>query len=76
MRAIMRVLSELLALFVDDGSLALGVIAWTLGVAVCLHVHFLNPAFEAILLAAGIAALMAENVFRTASAHVARADKR
>ena len=43
MSAIKTVLSELLALFVDDGSLVLAVIAWTLGGAICLRAHLLDP---------------------------------
>jgi hypothetical protein len=69
MRVITPVLSELLALFVDDGSLALAVLAWAVGGAVCLHAHLLSPAPEAVLLAVGIAALLAENIGRTASAY-------
>ena len=69
MRAILAVLTELLALFVDDGSLVLAVIAWVIGGAICLRAHLLNPASGAVLLAVGIAALLAENIGRAASAH-------
>jgi hypothetical protein len=69
MSAIKTALSELLALFVDDGSLVLAVILWTLGGAICLRVHLLDPLSEAVLLAVGIAMLLAENVGRTARAH-------
>jgi hypothetical protein len=69
MSAIRTVLSELLALFVDDGSLVLAVIAWAVVGAICLRGHLLDPASAAVLLAVGIAVLLAENVGRTASAH-------
>lgn len=64
----MTVISKLLALFVDDGSLALAVIAWAIGGGICLRGHLLDPTSEAVLLAVGIAALLVENVGRTASA--------
>jgi hypothetical protein len=76
MSAIKTVLSELLALFVDDGSLVLAVIAWTLGGAICLRTHLLAPASEAVLLAIGIALLLAENVGRTASAQASSSGMR
>jgi hypothetical protein len=76
MSAIKTVLSELLALFVDDGSLVLAVIAWTLGGAICLRAHLLDPASEAVLLAIGIALLLAENVGRTASAQASSSGMR
>ena len=37
--------------------------------SICLRDHLLDPASEAVLLAVGIAVLLAENVGRTASAH-------
>ena len=43
MSAIRTVLSELLALFVDDGSLVLAVIAWAFGGAICVRAHLLDP---------------------------------
>jgi hypothetical protein len=70
MRVIRAALSELLALFIDDGSLALAVLAWALGGVMCLHSRLLDPGSEAVLLAVGIAALLAENIARTARAHV------
>jgi hypothetical protein len=76
MSAVKTVLSELLALFVDDGSLVLAVIVWAFGGAICLRAHLLDPASEAVLLAAGIAVLLAENVGRAASAHASRSGTR
>ncbi len=69
MRVMTTVLSELLALFVDDGSLALAVLAWAVGGAIGLHTYLLDPALEAVLLAVGIAALLTENIGRTARAY-------
>jgi hypothetical protein len=63
------VASELLALFVDDGSFVLAVIAWVIGGAICLNRGVVPPLFEAVLLFMGIAGLLLENVTRTARAH-------
>jgi hypothetical protein len=63
-------LAEVIALFVDDGSLVVAVIAWALGGAICLNAHWLDPSSEAVLLAVGIAVLLVENVLRSARAHV------
>lgn len=60
------VLTELVALFVDNGSLVVAVIAWVLAGAAALRVHWIDPAPAAVLLAAGIAALLMENVLRSA----------
>ena len=76
MSAIKTALSELLALFVDDGSLVLAVIAWALGGAIFLRFHLLAPRSEAVLLAVGIAVLFAENVGRTARAHASSSGTR
>ena len=66
------IFSELLALFVDDGSFGLTVLAWVLGAVICLRNQLLDPAFEAVLLFLGIAIILAENVARTARAHISR----
>ena len=76
MSAIKTALSELQALFVDDGSLVLAVIAWALGGVIFLRVHLLDPRSEAVLLAVGIAVLLAENVGRTARAHASSSGTR
>jgi hypothetical protein len=69
MGAVGTVLSELLALFVDDGRLVLAVIAWTLGDVICLRTHLVDPASAAVLLAVGIAVVLAENVVHSAGVH-------
>lgn len=56
---------ELVGLFVDDGSLALAILAWLLGGYLCVHALAVPPVIEGLLLAAGLAFLLAENVDRT-----------
>lgn len=73
MKLLRSVLTELIALFVDDGSLVLAVLAWVVGMTVCLRLQLLGPAWEAVLLSLGIAGLLAENVLRHARAHARRA---
>jgi hypothetical protein len=70
MKLLKSMLDELVALFVDDGSLAAAVIAWVIGGVLCLRAQLLDPASEAVLLAIGIAVLLAENILRAARAHV------
>jgi hypothetical protein len=69
MKLLKTVLTELVALFVDDGSLVLAVIALVAGGVLCLHAQLLDPASAAVLLALGIAVLLAENVLRSARVH-------
>ena len=69
MNSLKSVFSELLGLFVDDGSLVLVVIAWVLGGAICLRTQVISPPVEAVLLFIGIIVLLGENVARTARAH-------
>jgi hypothetical protein len=57
---------ELIGLFIDDGSFALGILAWVVGGVICIRVFAVPPAVEGFLLAAGLALLLAENVERTA----------
>jgi hypothetical protein len=57
---------ELIALFIDDGSFALSILAWLAGGAICLHVFEVPAAVEGFLLAAGFVMILAENVERTA----------
>lgn len=69
MRPIRTMISELVGLFVDDGSLVLAVLAWALIDIICLRLRLLDPLSAAVLLGVGIAALLAENVARTAANH-------
>lgn len=69
MNRLRSVVSELIALFVDDGSLVLAVIVWVAADVLCRRAQLLDPTWEAVLLAMGIAALLAENVLRSVRAH-------
>ena len=53
---------------IDDGSLALAILAWLLVGALCIHLLGVPPIAEGVILAAGLALLLAENVKRTARA--------
>ena len=64
MNLIKTVMAELLALFVDDGSLVLSVVAWVAAGLICLRLDLLNSPIEPIVLAVGIAVLLGENVLR------------
>ena len=73
MRALATILHELVALFVDDGSLAAGAVIWA---AICgwgLPELGLGPRAQAALLALGLAALLLENAVR-ASKRVRRGE--
>ena len=59
-------LREALNIFVADGSLALGVLFWVAGGAVCIHWLELNPRFAGLLLFLGVAGLLVEAVRRQA----------
>lgn len=76
MHLLKNAFAELLALFVDDGSFVLTVIAWALGGAVCLRSQLIDPSFEAVLLFLGIAVVLLENVERTARAQAPRSGPR
>ena len=61
------IMKELFGLFVDDGSLALGVLLLVAGLALALHLG-LPPIIAGPLLFAACAALVVENVRRSARA--------
>jgi hypothetical protein len=60
------VVKELLGLFVDDGSLAIGILACVAAVAALLEFDVLSPAACGALLIAGLAALLIGNLWRAA----------
>lgn len=66
MKVLMTTLQEVYGLFVEDGSLAVGVLVWVAVAAFLLR--FGTGEARAILLFVGIAALLLENVWRSASA--------
>lgn len=64
MKLLSSIAKELLGLFVDDGSLAIAILALVLGVAVATSFG-LEPLLIGALLFLGCAALLVENVHRT-----------
>jgi hypothetical protein len=66
MSMIARVARELLGLFVDDGSLALAILAWVGIMAGMLALPVIPGPVAGPLLFAGLAAILAENVARRA----------
>jgi hypothetical protein len=66
MTFVSTILKELLGLFVDDGSLAIGIFIWIALVAGLVKIAALSPAFCGVLLFVGLGALLLENVWRTA----------
>ena len=66
MRLLKPIATELVGLFIDDGSLVFAVLVWVLAVAVALRAGFLDPLMAAALLGIGLGVLLAENVMRSA----------
>ena len=66
MSMIETIAKELLGLFVDDGSLALAILAWVAVVAALLSVSALPGGVAGILLFAGLVGILIENVLRRA----------
>ena len=60
------VLKELFGLFVDDGSLALAILAWVAIVAALMRLAGVSGAVGGGLLFLGLAAILIENVWRAA----------
>jgi hypothetical protein len=61
-------LRRLVGLFVDDGSLALAVVAWLCLIALFAALWPAGGGWLALLLALGLLAILAENVLRTGRA--------
>lgn len=68
MGAIRTALRRLVGLFVDDGSLALAVVAWLCLIAAAVVRWPAAGGWLALLLALGLLAILAENVMRTGRA--------
>ncbi len=66
MSMLATIAKELLGLFVDDGSLALAILAWVAVVAALLSVSALPAGVAGILLFAGLVGILIENVLRRA----------
>jgi hypothetical protein len=66
MTRLISILREVFGLFVDDGSLAIAVLAWIGIVAFALPALGLPASMRAIILFIGCALILAENVARSA----------
>jgi hypothetical protein len=69
MNRISTSLRELLGLFVDDGSLAIAILAWIAVVAFILPAANVGETWRALLLFLGCIAILIENVVRSARRH-------
>ena len=63
---------ELVGLFIDDGSLAIAVLAWVAIVALALPALPIRSGWLAVALFAGLAFILAENVLRAARGRTRR----
>jgi hypothetical protein len=66
MTRLRSILRELIGLFVDDGSLAIAILAWVGVVALALPAFGLPEVWRASLLFVGCIAILVENVARSA----------
>jgi hypothetical protein len=66
MKWLSAIVRELVGLFVDDGSLALALIAWVVAVALVLPYVMSDRQWGAPILLAGCLLILIENVRRTA----------
>lgn len=64
MRFLRSVLAELFGMFVDDGSLALAILAWVAVIAVVQSLAVVTSEKLGALLFLGLGALLVENVLR------------
>ncbi|MGH6959272.1 MAG: hypothetical protein ACREE7_02190 [Dongiaceae bacterium] len=63
---------ELIGLFVDDGSLALAILAWVAVAVLAFPVLPIESSWLAIALFAGLALILAENLLRAARSRTRR----
>jgi len=66
MKWIPTAVRELVGLFVDDGSLAIAVLAWVVIAVLAFPALPIDSGWLAIVLFAGLAVILAENVLRSA----------
>ena len=66
MTLLSTILTETLGLFVDDGSLALAILAWVAIIAGLLQIAAPSPALAGGLLFVGLIVILIENVMRRA----------
>jgi hypothetical protein len=64
MKAVAEALQEIYGLFVEDGSLAIGIVAWLLLTVFVIPVLNLPEVWRAPILFIGLAVLLAENSIR------------
>jgi hypothetical protein len=64
MSVLRTIVRELISLFIDDGSFALAIVAWVLAAAIALRAG-VDPILASLILFAGLAVLLAENVWRS-----------
>ena len=62
----MRIIRELLSLFVDDGAFALGIVLWLAALWIGANLLHVGQEIAAVLLFLGLAALLVEAVLRAA----------
>ena len=65
MKILTTIARELFGLFVDDGSLALAILALLGLIALSMHLALLDERFAALLLVGGSILVLIENVVRT-----------
>jgi hypothetical protein len=66
LRAIAAALRDLVGLFIDDGSLALAVLLWTVAVALVVAMRLMPAGLIAIVFPLGLALVLTENALRSA----------
>ncbi len=66
MSALKSILLEALGLFVDDGSLALGILTWIAVVGMAIAPRFEGETAGGFILLAGCLVILAENTIRSA----------
>ena len=66
MRWIRTILSEIFGLFVDDGAFAITILLWLIIAGVALPRLGISPPAKAIILFAGLAAILMESALRRA----------
>ena len=63
------IVKETFGLFVDDGSLAIAILAWVAVIAGIMQVTELSSGTTGILLILGLVAILVENVLRRVRSH-------
>ncbi len=69
MKALMTAVTEIFGLFVEDGSLAIGILVWVAVAAFVFPQISGSEAWRSPVLFAGLVALLVENIWRSARKH-------